>query len=364
MLVFPGLLAPAASPQGEAECVDPLFLQVRARLDERAEIGQKIEGWKDFLRAYPDNPCAGRVREILRELESSRTRRLEAQKDAEWKQRARGGVVEPGRHKFPAFTVFPDPRPQNRVRLQTELILPADSADFRMQVSDPLLTQVLRIDAAPISFLGLSLDLPLAAGSWGEEDFSYAFGNITVGVRGIWGSFLSGDQWPFVISGGVWWATGSSTWSADSAKRILNAAAFSSPAFFWFYRDHQSDYAAHVEGQLVLGRHVVGLALAYHVLSQQEPPAFSFKNPPDPVMQMFRYDLAWQVQVLGWLYPAFELNGGVGFPGSSETAHLLLSPAVRFHTRYFSASVGIRIPFLDVTEFSRMIVSMELGGQL
>jgi hypothetical protein len=233
-----------------------------------------------------------------------------------------------------------------------------------MQVSDPLLTQVLRIDAAPISFLGLSLDLPLAAGSWGEEDFAYAFGNITLGVRGIWGSFLSGDRWPFIISGGVWWATGSSTWSADSTKRILNAAAFSSPCFFWFFRDHQSDYAAHAEGQLRLARHVLGVALAYHVLSQQEPPAFSFKNPPDPVMQMFRYDLAWQMQVLEWLYPAFELNGGVGFPASSETTHLFLSPGVRFHTRHFSAAVVLRIPFLDVAEFSRMIVSMELGGRL
>jgi hypothetical protein len=339
-------------------------LQVQARLDERAEIEQRVEGWKDFLRTNPDNPCADRVREILKELESSRSHRLEAEKTAEWKQRARGGVVEPGRDSFPAFTVLPDPRPQNRVRLQNELILPADSASFRMQVSDPLLTQVLRIDAAPISFLGLSLDLPLAAGSWGEEDFAYAFGNITVGIRGIWGSFLSGDRWPFVISGGVWWATGSSTWSADSTKRILNAAALSSPCFFWFYWDHQSDYAVHTEGQLSLGRHVLGVALAYHVLSQQTPPAHSFRNPPDPVMQMFRYDLAWQMKVLDWLYPAFELNGGVGFPDSSETTHLFLSPGVRFHTRHFSAAVGLRIPFLDVVEFSRMIVSMELGGQL
>jgi hypothetical protein len=79
---------------------------------------------------------------------------------------------------------------------------------------------------------------------------------------------------------------------------------------------------------------------------------------------MFRYDLAWQMQVLEWLYPAFELNGGVGFPDTSETTHLFLSPLVRFNTRHFSAAVGIRIPFLDVTEFSRMIVSMELGGRL
>lgn len=359
MLVFPGLLAP-----GGGECSDPLFLQVQARLDERAEIGQQIEGWKDFLRTNPDNPCADRVREILVELESSRSHRLEAEKTAEWEQRARGGVVEPGRDEFPAFLVLPDPRPQNRVRLQNELILPADPASFRMQVSDPLLTQVLRIDAAPISFLGLSLDLPLAAGSWGEEDFAYGFGNITVGVRGIWGSFLSGDRFPFVISGGVWWATGSSTWSPDDTKRILNAAAFSSPSFFWFYRDHVSNYAFHVESQLGLGDHVLGVALAYHMLSQEEPPANSFRNPPDPIHRMFRFDLAWQMKVLDWLYPAFELNGGVGYPDESETTHLFLSPCVRYHTRHFSAAVGLRIPFLDVTEFSRMIVSMELGGQL
>jgi hypothetical protein len=364
MLVFSGLLAPAAASQGAVECSDPLFLQVQARLDERAEIEQQIEGWKNFLRTNPDNPCADRVREIILQLESSRSHRVEAQKTAEWEQRARGGVVEPGRDSFPAFTILPDPRPQNRVRLQNEIILPADPASFRMQVSDPLLTQVLRIDAAPISFLGLSLDLPLAAGSWGEEDFAYTFGNITLGVRGIWGSFLGKDRWPFVISGGVWWATGSSIWSPESTKRILNAAAFSSPGFFWFFRDHVSDYAVHVEGQLGLGRHVLGAALAYHVLSQQEDLAFSFRNSPDPVMQMFRYDLAWQMEVLDWLYPAFELNGGVGFPGSSETTHLFLSPGVRFHTRHFSAALGVRIPFLDVTEFSRMIVSMELGGQL
>jgi len=364
MLVLSGLLAPAAAPQVAVECSDPLFLQVQARLDERAEIEQQIEGWKNFLRTNPDNPCADRVREIILQLESSRSHRLETQKTAEWKQRARGGVVEPGRDSFPAFTILPDPRPQNQVRLQTELIWPADPASFRMQVSDPLLTHVLRIDAAPISFLGLSLDLPLAAGSWGEQDFAYAFGNITLGVRGIWGSFLSGDRWPFVISGGVWWATGSSIWSPESTKRILNAAAFSSPCFFWYFRDHVSDYAVHVESQLDLGRHVLGAALAYHVLSQQEDLAFSFRNSPDPVMQMFRLDLAWQMELVEWLFPAFELNTGVGFPGSSETTHLFLSPEVRFRTRHFSAAVGVRVPFLDVTEFSRMIVSMEFGGRL
>ena len=359
VLIFSGLLSP-----GGTECSDPLFLQVQARLGERARIEQQVDGWKNFLRAYPDNPCADRAREILGELESSRSHHLEAEKNAEWEQRARGGVVEPGRDTFPAFSVLPDPLPRNRVRLQNEMIWPADSASFRMQVSDPLLTQVLRVDAAPVSFLGLSLDLPLAAGSWGEEDFGYAFGNLTLGVRGIWGSFLSEDRWPFVISGGVWWATGSSTWSPVSSKRILNAAAFSSPCFFWYYRDHQSDYAAHAEGQLGLGRHVLGVALAYHVLSQQEPLAFSFKNPPAEVMRMFRFDLAWQMQVLGGLYPAFELNGGVGFPDSTETTHLFLSPGVRFHTRHFSAALGLRIPFLDVAEFSRVIVSMELGGKL
>jgi hypothetical protein len=54
----------------------------------------------------------------------------------------------------------------------------------------------------------------------------------------------------------------------------------------------------------------------------------------------------------------------LGYPDESETTHLFLSPCVRFHTRHFSAAVGLKIPFLDVTEFSRMIVSMELGGQL
>lgn len=359
VLVFPWLLSPAG-----AECSDPLFLQYQARIGERAEVEQRVDGWKDFLRTYPDNSCADRVREILSELESSRTHDVEAEKTREWEQRARGGVVEPGRDSFPAFTVLPDPSPRNRVRLQNELIWPADPASHRMQISDPLLTQVLRIDAAPVSYLGLSLDLPLAAGNWGEEDFGYAFGNITLGVRGIWGSFLSGDRWPFVLSGGVWWATGSSTWSPDSTKRILNAAAFSSPCFFWFFRDHQSDYAVHFEGQLGLGRHVLGAALAYHVLSQQEPPSLSFQNPPKPVTQMFRFDLAWQMEVFGWLYPAFELNGGVGFPGSSETTHLFLAPEVRFHTRHFSAALGVRVPFLDVSDFSRVVVSLELGGQL
>lgn len=357
MLVFSWLLSP-----GGAQCSDSLFLQYQARIAERAEIGQQVDGWKDFLRTYPDNPCAHRAREILRELESSRAHSVETGKAREWEQRARGGVVEPGRDSFPAFAVLPDPVPRNRVRISNELIWPADPAARRMDISDPLLTQVLRIDAAPISFLGLSLDLPLAAGAWGDEDFNYALGNITLGVRGIWGSLLEAVRWPFVISGGVWWATGSSTWSPESSKRILNAAAFSVPCFFWFFRDHQSDYAAHAEAQLGLGRHVVGAALAYHVLSQQEPT--SFRNPPKPVMQMLRFDLAWQMEVFGWLFPSFELNGGAGFPDASETTHLFLAPGLRFHTRHFSAAVGIRVPFLDVADFSRLLVSIEIGGQL
>ncbi len=357
LLIFSWLLSPAGS-----ECSDPLFLQYQARIGERIEVEPRLDGWKDFLRTYPDNPCADRVREILRELESSRGYHVQAGETRAWEQRARGGVVEPGRNTFPAFTVLPDPVPRNRVRLSSELIWPADPAAHRMEIGDPLLTQVLRVDAAPTSFLGLSLDLPLAAGAWGEEDFGYAFGNITLGVRGIWGDFLKGDRWPFVLSGGMWWGTGSSTWSPRSTKRILNAAAFSSPCFFHLFRDHQSDYTVHAEGQLGLGRHVFGAALAYHVLSQQEPTRF--RNPPDPVMQMFRFDLAWQMQVFGWLFPAFELNGGVGFPGSSETTHLFLAPGVRFHTSHFSATAGVRIPFLDVADFSRVAVSLELGGQL
>ncbi len=357
MLIFSGLLSP-----GGGQCSDPLFLQYQARLDERATIGQRVDGWKEFLQNYPDNPCADRAREILRELESSRKHQLEAEKDRNWEQRSRGGLIEPGRDPFPAFMVLPDPVPRNRVRLQSELIFPADSASRRMEIDDPLLTHVLRVDVAPVSFLGLSLDLPLAGGAWGEEDFGCGFGNITLGVRGIWGSSLQKDRWPFVISGGVWWATGSSTWSPRSSKRLLDAAAFSDPGSFWFFRNHQTDYAVHLEGQLGLGRHILGAALAYHVLSQQWPT--SFWNPPDPVMQMFRFDLAWQVEVFGWLFPALELNGGVGFPGTSETTHLFLSPGVRFHMRHFSAGVGIRIPFLDAADFSRLLMSVEIGGQL
>jgi hypothetical protein len=357
ILAFSWLLSP-----GGEQCSDPLFLQYQARIGERATIERRVDGWKDFLRNYPDNPCAGHAREILRELESSRKHRVEAEKDREWEQRSRGGVVEPGRDAFPAFTILPDPVPRNRVRLQSELILPAGSASDRAEIGDPLLTHVFKVDVAPVSFLGLSLDLPLAAGVWGEEDFGYAFGNITLGVRGVWGSFLEKNRWPFVVSGGVWWATGSSTWSPESSKRILNAAAFSSPSSFWLFRDHQSDYAAHIEGQLGLGRHVLGAALAYHILSQQWPT--SFRNPPDPVMQMFRFDLAWQMEILGWLFPCFELNGGVGFPGTSETTHLFLAPGVRLHTRHFSAAGVIRVPFLDVAEFSRLLVSIEIGGQL
>jgi hypothetical protein len=356
-LVLSWLLSP-----GGSRCSDPLFLQYQARINERAKIDQRVDGWKDFLRTNPDNPCAGQVREMIKMLESSRTHRVEAGQAEKWEQRARGGVVEPGRDTFPAFLVLPDPVPRNQVRLHNELIWPADSASRRMEIDDPLLTQVLRVDVAPVSFLGLSLDLPLAAGAWGEEDFGYALGNITLGVRGIWGSFLEGDRRPFVLSGGVWWATGSSTWSPQSSKQVLDAAAFSSPCFFWYFRNHQSDYAVHAEGQLGLGRHVLGAALAYHVLSQQWPT--SFQNPPDPITQMFRFDLAWQMEVLGWLFPSFELNGGVGFPGSSETTHLFLSPGVRLHTRHFSAAVGIRLPFLDVSGFSRMVMSVELGGQL
>ena len=245
MVIF--LLAACRGAAGST-CDDPLFLQYQARIDERTTVRQRLDSWREFLKLHPQHPCAIEVHRIMEELQGSQALAREGEKTRAWVRESRGGLLAPGSETFPSYLVLNDPVPRYRARLTNELVFLSDLARFKSEVDHPLLTQLVRLEASPVYNLSLTLDLPLVAGSPQGDDFGYGIGNIVLGVRGVYGRYL--EDLPWVISGGVCWGTGSSGWSAKGLDRVLNAAAYAAPYFYHYYRDHQTDYAVHVETQL------------------------------------------------------------------------------------------------------------------
>jgi hypothetical protein len=359
-----GLPFPAPARETNSSCDDPVYAQIRARIEDRETLRGRVEGWEEFLHVYPGNPCADEARKELDRLRESEAHRQELERGEKWKQTARGGIIEPGREVFPSPVGLADPVPRNRLRLTHDLIWLADRLSTRAGVEGPLWLQILSCEFAPVYNLGLSLQIPAMVGGLEDEGFSMLVGNIVLGVRGIWGRTLSGDDFPLVLSGGVSWGSGSSEWSGSDQGTLLDFAAYAAPNRFHLYRYRQTDYAVHAEGQLGVGDHFFALALSYHVLAQGSPPAFLAYPRVDPVFQMFRVDLGWQWVVLDWLVTSVELNAGVGFPEESKTSHLYLSPGVRLSLDRFNLAFAVQVPFLEVTDFSRLMVSIEVGMRL
>jgi len=348
----------------ESECADPLFIQYAARMDDRESTKLKLAGWDEFLRSYPNNPCASAARARIDKLRASSKHAQETELTEQWKQLARGGLIEPGLEIFPGYVWLADPTPRNRVRLLNELVfLKARNAE-RAGVSSPLWFQVYEFEASPVYNLTLLARLPMIVGQLADDGYSYDLGNITLGVRGNWGCYLGQDRYPLVVSGGFWWGSGSSLWSGGDRNTILDYAAYAAPVFFPLFRYDQTDYALHAEAQLGLGSHFLAVAIAYHVLAQGKPPAFLAWPRVDPVFQLFRVDLAWEWWLLDWLIPALEFNTGLGFPTESGTAHIYLSPAVRFRLGRFRLAMAVHVPFLEVSDYSSIVISFEAGLKL
>jgi len=352
----------AAAAGAGGACRDPLFVQVEGRIADKPGVSDKIEAWREFIQFHPDNPCIDQARERLRALEASGLKAREDEQAEEWKQQARGGLIEPGRDVLPPLHLAPDPVPRYQARLHNELVALTGEGAFRADVGDVLWAGVLRIEAAPVYNLGLSLEVPFAAGSLDEEGAGAAMGNIVLGVRGIWGRWLGEQRYPLVISGGVSWGTGSSVWTAASRKPLLDALSFAMPCLYHLFRYDQSSYIAHVEARLGVGRHFVAAGIAYGLTGQGKPVAL--KLAPDPAEDILRIDAAYQLEVFRWLVPFVELCAGRGKPSTAEVDHLFLSPGVQLRLGHVLVAAAVRVPFLDARDLNLLTVSLTAGGQI
>jgi hypothetical protein len=344
-----------------ADCQDPVYLQFQARIQDRATARQRLEGFREFLKLHPHNPCREEAQAEIDRLAESSAVKKEDQTTREWEREAQGGLLAPGRESFPSYLVLNDPVPRYRARLTNEVVFLSDLARFKGGVDQGVLTHLLRVEASPVYNLCLSVDVPLVAGSAQGGDFSYGIGNIILGVRGVYGRFLGGDL-PWVVSGGIGWGTGSSGWSAKGVDRVLNAAAYAAPYFYHYFRDHQTDYLVHAETELGVGRHTFALGIVYHLFSHEHP--LTFLVPPDPVLRMFRVDAAWQMELLPWLSPLLELNGGLSSPLEADASHLFVAPGVQLYLDHLSAAVAVRIPLPDISDYANLVIAFELGAEL
>lgn len=358
-LWWPWAVAAAA---GDRACDNPVFIQVAARIADKQDVTDKIDAWREFIQFHPDNPCIEQARARLRALEASDGKAAEDARTEEWKQQARGGLIEPGRDVLPALHLMRDPVPRYQVWLHNELVALTDEGSFRAEVGEVLWAGVLRIDAAPVYNLGLSVEVPFAAGSLDAEGTGAAVGNIVLGVRGIWGSWLGDDRYPLVVSGGVEWGTGSSLWTPASRKPLLDALSFAAPCFYHLFRYDQSSYIAHVEARLGLGRHFLAAGIAYGLTGQGKPVAL--KLPPDPAGDILGFDVAYQLEVSGWLVPFVELRAGRGTPATAEIDHIFLSPGVHLRFGHVLVAAAVRVPFCDASDLNLLTVSLSAGGRL
>lgn len=354
----------AAVAAGAGPCDDPVFAEYAARIAERATVAAKISGWREFLQNYPQNACAAEARRRIHLLGESAGYRDERESNRRYKRRSRGGVLAPGANEFAQDLTDHDPAPRNRLRLQNETIVLSDRLSHRAGVNNPIFFQLLKFEAAPVYNLGLSASLPLLAGSVEDGGWSYSAGNIGLGVRGIWGCNLAADAFPLVLSGGVWWGSGSSSWYGSRPIKLLDFSAYAAPLFFAHYRYRQSDYAVHAEAKLGLGRHFISSGLEYHILDLGGPPDFRAYPRVDAVSHIFTAWLSWQWRLRDWLVPQLEFRAGLGYPAASETRHVYLSPGVILLTGRFELGLALRIPFLDAADYSRLLVELQIGLRL
>ncbi len=355
-------------PSGADEpvrCEDPVFLQTEARIAEFRSTAEQVRGWQGFLGNHPDNPCADLARARVEALVASVRMGDEKAGRDHWEQEARGGVVEPNRDEFPTHTVFPDAHPVDRVRVLSEVIwlgdgFKSDYGEENIQLKvdrEAVWTLLLRGEWAVISHLALQVDLPLVAGGLRDEGFLFALGNIGVGIRGIWGTRLGEGRYPWVISGGILWGSGSSLWSGNRNAPLLEAAAVGGAHLRHCYRYDSPDYAIHVESQIGIGEHFLGLGLTYHVYAGGEH-----------VEKILRFDLAWDWRASGWIEAGVEINGGLGDgePRVGATANEFMffvyaSPVARLRFERYSAAVALRVPLADARDWSRLVFAVELA---
>lgn len=353
---------PGPAAAAEAGCRDPVFIQFEARIAEKPSVADRIEAWREFIQLHPDNPCLEQARAHLRALEASAAKAREDRQTEEWKQEARGGLIEPGRGVFPALLTMPDPVPRFQARLDNQLVALTDEGSFRAGVGSVVWSGVLHIEAAPVYNLGLSVDVPFAAGSLDEHGGGAALGNIVLGVRGIWGTCLHRDRFPLVLSGGILWGTGSSLWTATSRQPLLDVLSYSMPCQYHLFRYDQSSYIAHFEARLGLGRHFVAAGIVYGLTGQGKPVAL--KQAPDPAVDILHGSIAYQIAVLPWLVPFAGLEAGRGNPSSSRLDFVFLSPGVQLRLGHLLAAVAVRVPFLDAGDLGLLAVSLTVGGRL
>jgi hypothetical protein len=350
------------APAEPAGCRDVVFVQVKASLGDLLRVEERVEAWEEFLRTYPGNPCVEEARRELAALRGSAEQQTEAEREEAWRQQARGGIIEPGHLAFPAHAGMLDASPGYRIRLDTDVLVLDDWFGLKAHVEDVVWTQMLRAEVALIPWIGLRVEVPAVMGVRRGEDAEYALGNIILGLRGHWGTYLRGeDELPLLISGGFLWGSGSSVWAKGNQRELLDAAAFAVPYSYHRFAFDARDYAFHIEGQLRLApEHFLALGLQYHVLAGGEH-----------VEKYFLVDLAYDWLVGGLVYLGLELNGGVGLlPSlamSTDNAWrgwVLLSPQARLDLGMWELGLAVRVPLGKAADWASVIVGLELAVEL
>jgi hypothetical protein len=352
--------APAAPEPTPESCADPIFAQVEARLLERVSVTERLSGYQEFLRLYPENPCAPFARRRIEQLSTSPDHQAETERQAAWIQQAEGGVLAPGQDTLPPWIGIFDPAPRNQLRLTNQLVWLSSAGAGPAGLSNPVAVHALGIDVAPVYNLALSAELPLISGAGAGEGFGTAIGNFTLGFRAIWGTFLGENEFPFILSGGVLWGSGSSTWSSQARAPLLDALAYAYPPGFHRARFDQTDYVPHFEMELGLGRHFLVAVLSAHFLAQGEAPAFSAVPRVDPVDAFLRFDLAYQLRLSERVIPFLQVGGGMGKPESSRTSHLFLTPGAQLVLGRFSLALSANLPLWTAGGFGRFGLTLDV----
>ncbi len=201
------------------------------------------------------------------------------------------------------------------------------------------------------------LDLPAVAASLDDEGFAWALGNMSLGLRGVWGRHLADGKIPWVISGGFMFSPGTSAWAGADKKFLLDAAAFGAAHVYHLFRYDAPDYVFHAESQLGLGAHFFSTGLAYHLFSGG-----------GQVEKIYRIDLAWDWRVMDWLSPGLALlmaagqgETGMGGTGNDWYFFCQLSPQIRARFGGFVGALAFRVPLGQSSKWSKFVLGLETG---